>query len=321
MSSSFDRASKRKDKIAPTKHGADRGAESGRGSASDRDHAPGANGVRLGAVGAKGPELARSTFGMTADESQRFLRIIWSASQIRHHYELFLLLQGEIQHFVSHRILIAAWGNFHDLSPTLDVVSALPGVRTHEIDGCVSEVERMLKDIHACWIANGRRKILLSNGRVDSITRSTCNCALHKSMRTMRSVLVHGVRDERDQTDSIYLALDPNSVTNGRSVECFFPLVDPLIAQLDVAYRKVGPLKSAAAAAGVNDASGPGDLSKREREIIRWIGEGRTNIEIGAILEISSFTVKNHVQRIFKKLGAANRTEAVSKFNQYGFRE
>jgi transcriptional regulator EpsA len=321
MSSSFDGPSKRKDKIALMKPGADQGAKFVGRPASDQGRVPSGNGMHLGTVGANGSEFAQTTFGMTADESRRFLRIIWSASQIRHHYELFLLLQGEIQHFVSHQILIGAWGNFRDATPTLDVVSALPGVRTGEINGCVSEVERMLKDVHVHWIANGRRKILLSNGRVNSITISSCNCALHKSMRRMRSVLVHGVRDERDQADSIYLALDLDSVTNGRSVECFFPLVDPLIAQLDVAFRKVGALKPAGAGAGVDDAAGPGDLSKREREILRWIAEGRTNIEIGAILEISSFTVKNHVQRIFKKLGATNRTEAVSKFNQYGFHE
>ena len=133
----------------------------------------------------------------------------------------------------------------------------------------------------------------------------------------MQSILVHGVRDERDQTDSIYVALDPVSVTNGRSIERFFALVDPLITQLDVAFRKVSALKSTDATAEVDGASNPGALSKREREIIKWIAEGRTNVEIGAILEISSFTVKNHLQRIFRKLGATNRTEAVSKFSQY----
>ena len=54
-------------------------------------------------------------------------------------------------------------------------------------------------------------------------------------------------------------------------------------------------------------------LSVREEEILRLVSEGRTNAQIAAILAISCFTVKNHVQRIIKKLGAANRTEAVSK--------
>jgi DNA-binding CsgD family transcriptional regulator len=174
----------------------------------------------------------------------------------------------------------------------------------------------MLKDLHARWVANGRRKMLLNNGRVKAITASLCDCALHKSMRKMQSILVHGVRDERDQTDSIYVALDPDSVINGQSIERFFPLADSLIAQIDVAFQKVGAMKPAEATAQVDDSLYPCPLSKREREIMKWIAEGRTNAEIGATLDISPFTVKNHVQRIFKKLAATNRTEAASKWNQ-----
>ena len=40
---------------------------------------------------------------------------------------------------------------------------------------------------------------------------------------------------------------------------------------------------------------------------------GKTNAEIGIILSISAFTVKNHMQHIFKKLDVYNRTRAVSK--------
>lgn len=285
---------------------------------SSRGHDLASKGVFYGAIGPKVCQLAPSTYDMTAAESQRFLRIIWNASQIKHHYELFLLLQGEIQHFISHQILIAAWGDFHDSKLTLDVVSALPGVRTAKVNGCASEVERMLRDLHGRWIANGRRKMLLNNGRVKAITSSDCDCALHKSMRGMQSILVHGVHDERDQTDSIYMALDADSAISGQSVERFFQMVDPLIVQIDVAFQKVGALKSAGARTRVDGPSSFGILSARERETMKWVAEGRTNAEIGEILGISAFTVKNHVQRIFRKVNATNRTEAVSKCNQLG---
>ena len=54
-------------------------------------------------------------------------------------------------------------------------------------------------------------------------------------------------------------------------------------------------------------------MSQREREIMNWVCKGKTNQEIGMILEISAFTVKNHLQRIFKKLDVMNRAQAVSK--------
>jgi DNA-binding CsgD family transcriptional regulator len=55
------------------------------------------------------------------------------------------------------------------------------------------------------------------------------------------------------------------------------------------------------------------ELSAREAEILHWIALGKTNPEIGSILNISAFTVKNHVQRILKKLDVTNRTQAVGK--------
>ena len=57
-------------------------------------------------------------------------------------------------------------------------------------------------------------------------------------------------------------------------------------------------------------------LSAREEEIIAWVAKGRTNAEISRILAISPFTVKNHVQRVIKKLGASNRTEAAVRHLQ-----
>lgn len=52
-------------------------------------------------------------------------------------------------------------------------------------------------------------------------------------------------------------------------------------------------------------------LSAREAEVMEWVAQGKTNAEIGAIMGISPFTVKNHMGSIFVKLGASNRVEAV----------
>jgi transcriptional regulator EpsA len=258
------------------------------------------------------------TFQLTAEESESFLRIVKATSQITRHYELFLLLQGEIQNFISHQILLSAWGDFRNSSLTLDVVSAMPGVRTGSVNGCNCGVERMLRELHARWVANGRRKMLFNNGRVEPITRSTCDCALHKAMRDMRSVLVHGFHDERDGIDSLYVALDQSSVINGQSIERFFFQIDSLIAQIDAAFRRVAALNPDVAAANEDASLKSGNLSPREQEIMKWISGGKRNIEIAEILGISSYTVKNHMQRIFKKLGVTNRTEAVAHYRQKG---
>ena len=59
-------------------------------------------------------------------------------------------------------------------------------------------------------------------------------------------------------------------------------------------------------------------LSKRETEVLYWISIGKTNWEIGMILDISVYTVKNHVKNILNKLNASNRTHATQRAHSLG---
>ena len=59
-----------------------------------------------------------------------------------------------------------------------------------------------------------------------------------------------------------------------------------------------------------------GALSERERQIMAWVAQGKTNPEIGCILQISEFTVKNHLKSIFSKLDVTNRAQAVARMSR-----
>ena len=53
-------------------------------------------------------------------------------------------------------------------------------------------------------------------------------------------------------------------------------------------------------------------LTARETEVLSWIAQGKTNYEIGVILNISPRTICKHVQRILNKLNVENRTAAAA---------
>lgn len=63
------------------------------------------------------------------------------------------------------------------------------------------------------------------------------------------------------------------------------------------------------------------DLTERELSVLRAISKGCSNKIIGAELGISEHTIKNHVQNILAKLGANDRTHAVTIALQRGFIE
>ena len=51
-------------------------------------------------------------------------------------------------------------------------------------------------------------------------------------------------------------------------------------------------------------------LSRREREVLRWVADAKSDFEISIILAISTRTVNHHVSRILNKLGVENRVAA-----------
>ena len=52
-------------------------------------------------------------------------------------------------------------------------------------------------------------------------------------------------------------------------------------------------------------------MTKREKEVIRFVSDGMSNKEIAGLLGISHQTVKNHVTSILRKFGVEDRTQAV----------
>jgi DNA-binding NarL/FixJ family response regulator len=69
--------------------------------------------------------------------------------------------------------------------------------------------------------------------------------------------------------------------------------------------RRIGQLRARLPAAGAAHSQ----LSPREQEVARLVGQGLTNRQIATALYISERTAQNHVQHILTKLGFANRSQ------------
>lgn len=60
-------------------------------------------------------------------------------------------------------------------------------------------------------------------------------------------------------------------------------------------------------------------LTFRQRQLVTLIAKGMTNKEIASNLNLSEFTVKNHVYRIMKQVEAGSRQEAVDRIRAGGY--
>ena len=119
-------------------------------------------------------------------------------------------------------------------------------------------------------------------------------------------LLMHGVHDADGRALTLFtFACRPGSV-GPRQVY----LAQLLAPALHASWVRTQLQRTPTSA---DKASNQGVLTVRELDILKWIYLGKSNFEIGAILKISPLTVKNHVQKILRKLNVVNRTQAIGK--------
>lgn len=248
---------------------------------------------------------------LLGNDAMRCLKLIEDAANVKNHLELLRWLRTDVQQLLPHDILLAGWGNFEEGAVQHDVLSDLPGVRSYAPGS--DSLPFLLSKFHARWLAAGRAPVVLDFREFVHLLGSTSlPGSFCGALRNMKSVLIHGLRDLRNRHDCLYVFFGADGTPTSSSLDAaalLTPLIDASLRQithLPQQYRQA----HGTARPALEEASG---LSDRETQIMAWVAMGKTNSEIGSILNISSYTVKNHMQRIFQKLNVFNRTQAVSK--------
>jgi DNA-binding NarL/FixJ family response regulator len=62
-------------------------------------------------------------------------------------------------------------------------------------------------------------------------------------------------------------------------------------------------------------------LSERETQVLRHVAKGMSDREIGKELDVAEETIKTHIGKILRKLGARNRTNAIYLAMRWGIIE
>ena len=98
-------------------------------------------------------------------------------------------------------------------------------------------------------------------------------------------------------------------------------LKDMFFEELEAAIRKVhsgARLIPGSVAERLAARMSSSELTGRELEVLRQIVDGKSNKEIGNVLNITEATVKSHINNILSKLGVSDRTQAATTALQRG---
>ena len=252
---------------------------------------------------------------LSSKELQRYHQVVTRSVEVRSHFDVLAWLQGDMQRYLPHDILIAAWGNFQNGAIHHDIISPMAGVRSQTSNA--PTVTPLLLNLFTRWVDFGRKPFALNAGdggflMQDSSLRSEVGAALQQ----MRCAMVHGIVDERGSHDCLYVAFstkDKFRAAERGTMALVLPYIDTALRQITHLPHQSAAHHNGTVVASPSAAQAEFNLSQRECEILHWVSKGKTNPEIAQILNISAFTVKNHMQRVFQKLNVTNRAQAVSK--------
>ncbi len=264
------------------------------------------------ALNAPYPGLMDDALGLDPSQEANLVRVLCESRLIQRRTELIGWLQGDVRRVLPHQILIGAWGDFARWNLKCDVVSSIPGVKSLPLGRCPAE--EFIRNSYRRWIRGGREPLLLDAAEA-APQQLPCNCPLHLAIGQMRSLVLHGVSDKLSGCDSLYLFLDSRSRAELHAQRGFVALAHLLVCQIDLAWRRVAAVQLDDLPAAQPVRTRALALSDREREILSRLARGSTNSDIAQALEISLYTVKNHLKRIFRKIGVTNRTQAAARYN------
>lgn len=245
---------------------------------------------------------------------ERVFSAIQRSYKIKKHVDFFVWLQNSIAEFVSHDVLLTVWGSFHGIDGSklqYDVASNVDGFNTRAIISASEDVNQFMAHLYELWLDNNRHWFTINN-----IATSEFDCkfrlALPDLPQALNSLLLYGVSDLRGGNDCLYVFFSKHPKFQVRN-----STIDLLMPYVDHALRKIQHLDDSKPQVKPSVSLNFSSLTDRELEVIEWIKAGKTNHEIGSILNITQNTVKSHLKRVYQKLNVGKRAQAVALLAKY----
>lgn len=237
-------------------------------------------------------------------EQESLMLNLDTALRVHARHQFFGWTQGALQSLIPHDLLICGLRSGEPASFYVESFSAL----TLDLTRC-NELFRqdaaLVPHLIKSWEKNRRRPLLCETGGEGAFPSSGLAKELNRIGAT--SIVAHGTYDVSGKLGSFFIfACRPGAA--GPQQAYLAELVVPFLHSAWVRSQ----LSWTSEDAGVRPQVA-GILTARELEIMKWLYYGKSNMEIGMILSISPLTVKNHVQKILRKLNVVNRTQAIGK--------
>lgn len=248
-------------------------------------------------------------------EEEQVVRAIEAGLDVQRLRHLFTWSQGQLRGLLPHSIMVCLRLGESDEVLHVECLNSLPREAAElqrlcdPTDGLALRLARHCRDrgLLACLIAGaplppdvagpaGRP----ASGESASLAQFRSELAQHQ----LDNALAQGT--ERLPGGATFFVLF--AISGGPSSRHAF-FLSLMLPYLHMAFLRVIANREGVAAPSTQATT----LTMREIEVLGWVHKGKSNPEIGQILDLSALTVKNHLQKIYRKLQVNNRVQALSR--------
>jgi transcriptional regulator EpsA len=234
------------------------------------------------------------------------MSVMADAVLVRRRYEFFTWAQVRLQAVLPHDVLVCGLPRNQSARMLFDYYFSVP-MDPEALARLCHPRDGVANDLVDRWIGDGYEPLLISR---DAPDEAISRLGDELGALGFGDCLVHGIPKAQASASAhcffAFVSLKKIDATSA------LPRAQLLVPQIFSAYSRA-QTRERPVAELENPENPDASITHREVEILRWIREGKSNLEIGMILSISPLTVKNHVQKILRKLNATNRAQAVSK--------
>jgi transcriptional regulator EpsA len=217
--------------------------------------------------------------------------------------QLYGWTQGMLQNLLRHELLLCALHEGRPMTSQVDCFAS-PWVDSERIRQLFQQDVEVAAELVRRWIEGEFHPVVCDVSSASALARGAFSGELHGIGAD--SVMVHGTYDSLGKPVSLFV-MAATSGDLGAEQAFLLELIAPFLHLAWMRSQLARPPED------VREARTADLLTTREKEILKWIHLGKSNLEIGTILGISPLTVKNHVQKILRKLNVRNRTQAVGR--------
>ncbi len=253
------------------------------------------------------------TWEANVNQAEALVHVIETAMHVCRRYQFFVWTQSSLQSLLPHTIAVCGVYERSRKQVQLEVFNSVV-VPAPLLVTLADGQSPFMQGVLGLWADNQGHALTIDL----SASSLRAGAAEREALQAegFEELLVHGVsRPQRaSEIESFFLLASPGQWISERQriyIELLLPHLHRTYLRVQVHEREMNTRARTPAAAALRGYSHV-NITTREVQILTWVRQGMSNLQIGAQLGISPLTVKNHVQKILRKLGANNRAQAVA---------